>query len=195
MDSQDRSPAPLICHPARPPGAISAVRAACWRAGGTHLAFRFEFEGDMDRLLLPDAGNAARRDGLWEHTCCEAFVASRSGGYAEFNFAPDGSWAAYRFASYRDREQPDPVLPPPVITTQRKPEIFILEAMLSSVAVVGSGAGVRIGLAVVAEETDGRRSYWALAHEKEQPDFHQPGSFLGTLISDTEHSPGKEHAS
>jgi hypothetical protein len=164
-------------------------------AGPASLAFRFELAGEMDRLVLPGTGDATRRDGLWQHTCCEAFVTSRSGGYVELNFASSGDWAAYRFETYRKRQLPDPALPPPVIAANRRPERFVLEARVNMAAIddVDPAAGVGVGLAVVAEETDGRRSYWALRHDRDLPDFHQAGSFLGTPINATRNSPGKAH--
>ena len=35
----------------------------------------------------------------------------------------------------------------------------------------------RFGLAAVIEETNGRRSYWALAHPPGKPDFHHADGF------------------
>ncbi len=40
----------------------------------------------------------------------------------------------------------------------------------------------RLGLSAVIEETDGTKSYWALAHPAEgPPDFHHPDCFALTL--------------
>ena len=196
MAVHHRRPAPLTCHPATPAAAITAVRAAGWPAGDDCLAFRFELEGDLQRLRLPDAGTGSRRDGLWEHTCCEAFVACGTAGYVEFNFAPDGDWAAYRFSAYRERGHPDPAMPPPAIAARREPGRFVLEAKVNIAGIeeLEVAAGTCLGLAVVVEENGAARSYWALGHESDRPDFHAPGTFLHTLAAGTGTSPGKELA-
>jgi hypothetical protein len=36
---------------------------------------------------------------------------------------------------------------------------------------------VGIGLTAVLEQTDGTKSYWALAHPPGKPDFHDPACF------------------
>lgn len=36
----------------------------------------------------------------------------------------------------------------------------------------------KIGLSAVIEETDGTKSYWALAHPDGPPDFHDPACFV-----------------
>ena len=38
-----------------------------------------------------------------------------------------------------------------------------------------------LGLSAVLEEKDGTKSYWALAHMGEKPDFHAPGCFTARL--------------
>jgi hypothetical protein len=38
-------------------------------------------------------------------------------------------------------------------------------------------ASHRLALSAVIEETDGRKSYWALAHPPGTPDFHHPDCF------------------
>ena len=58
--------------------------------------------GEISDLRFPAAVAAARTEGLWRHTCFEAFIRTSPGtAYYEFNFAPSTQWAAYRFRSYR----------------------------------------------------------------------------------------------
>ncbi len=42
-------------------------------------------------------------------------------------------------------------------------------------------ADCEIGISAVIEETDGTKSYWALAHPPGKPDFHHPACFAATL--------------
>src|SRR2546425_12889335 len=64
---------------------------------------RYALEGGSagQRFPAPRRPRVAAR--LWQHTCCEIFIA-RNGlpGYHEYNLAPSGEWAAYAFARYRD---------------------------------------------------------------------------------------------
>jgi hypothetical protein len=39
----------------------------------------------------------------------------------------------------------------------------------------------QLGLSAVLEEKDGTKSYWALAHPGEKPDFHDAGCFAAHL--------------
>jgi hypothetical protein len=39
----------------------------------------------------------------------------------------------------------------------------------------------QLGLSAALEEKDGTKSYWALAHPPEKPDFHMPDCFIGKL--------------
>ena len=68
-----------------------------------------------------------------------------------------------------------------------------LEAPIPDMALksLSSDGVMRLALAAVVEEIDGRLSYWALAHPSGVPDFHHPDSFMlqllvaGTALTDT----------
>lgn len=88
------------------------------------LRLRYVVSGDPTAVHWPPAlaaGEEPHRDGLWRHTCFEAFVAAPAGcgsGYVEYNFAPSGAWAIYRFDGYRQgmRPEPAPVAPRIIVT-------------------------------------------------------------------------------
>jgi hypothetical protein len=66
------------------------------------LVLTYALTGDPTGLRIPPATMPVRADGLWEHTCFEAFVrASTRIGYYELNLAPSTQWAAYRFSDLR----------------------------------------------------------------------------------------------
>lgn len=119
----------------------------------------------------------ATADNLWQHTCCEAFVASPGEGcYREFNLSPSSQWAAYRLTAYRQRDvdfQP-PVAPQ--ISLTHLADGFELDALIAR-ELLPSGEILEIGLSCVIESPDGGKTYWALAHSAEQPDFHLRSSF------------------
>lgn len=177
------SPAPdplleLPCH-TQTPDAFAVSAGAAWVPGGG-LRFTFRLDGDLKRLRLPLPASTARRDGLWRHTCCEAFLAlPGEPAYREFNFSPSGEWAAYAFSAYR-QPLPDDFMPeasPPSIRVGHDAAGLCLEALLAPFWLPGTASGADIGLSVVIETVDGALSCRALRHVAPQPDFHQRESF------------------
>lgn len=168
-------------HPASPCPEIAACEVELTHLddGGLHL--RFSLHGRIARLRVPAPRPAARRDGLWAHTCCEAFIAAPGfPAYREFNLAPSGEWAIYDFSDYRAR-LPDPApLSAPQILLQADDTRLTLEAVLAADS-LPAGAALQIGLSTVVETTDGGLSYWALRHPAERPDFHHRDAFSLTL--------------
>ncbi len=132
----------------------------------------FRASGFDPDLLLP-TGSAGRQDGLWKHTCCEIFADLGQGRYAEFNISPSGAWAAYSFDSYREGMAMVDVHAPEV-SCRSAAGGFELEATLFW----PEWPGVRaLGASAVMETVDGVKTYWALAHPSDKPDFHHPDSF------------------
>ncbi|MFL9841300.1 DOMON-like domain-containing protein [Sphingomonas sp. ST-64] len=164
----------LICHPDTPATAVERV--------SVHLSTTpipgelwCEFHVASNSLLLPPAASPERTDGLWKTTCFELFARPAGGdAYFEFNFSPSFRWAAYSFDGYRSGMQDFPAEDPDIWVTPGPPHFFLaVEAMprLPSVSTA-------IALSAVIEETDGTKSYWALAHPSDKPDFHHPDGFV-----------------
>ncbi|HXW72661.1 MAG TPA: DOMON-like domain-containing protein [Methylocella sp.] len=144
------------------------------------LVLSYSVNGEIGDIRIPPAVAAARSDELWRHTCFEAFIrASLGAGYYEFNLAPSGQWAAYRFDSYRSGMRVATEISAPRIEVQSSRACYRLQALLemdqmSSLRIDGAW---RIGLAAVIEETSQHKSYWALAHPPGKVDFHHSDSF------------------
>jgi len=172
-------------HPASCCPAINAirVRAEFATAGDLHLHYRvFATPGG---LRLPVAQAAGPGDLLWQHTCCEAFMASSdSGAYREFNFSPSGQWAIYDFSDYRQRTALPRPPGPPRLSTHLLDDGFLLQASLPA-ELLPTGPAWQLGLTVVIEAADGSKSYWALAHAADHPDFHCRSSFILNLSHPT----------
>jgi len=144
------------------------------------LAFSYTLSADMDQLMIPCATAHGRVDGLWQHSCFEAFFGMKDcSAYYELNFSPSGQWAAYRFRAYRERRPIEVELSAPAISVEQTADRLTLTAAvrLDQLPALEPGAIIRIGLSAVIEDIDGALSYWALKHPSEQPDFHHPGSF------------------
>ena len=162
--------AALERHFASPCAALARIEASVARRADGSLEVSYRLEGDVDRLRIPARAAPRFADKLWQHTCCELFVADAAGpGYTEFNFSPSGEWAAYRFTQYREGA--------PLAT--RDPQIRVRRgagALTLEARVVARGK-LRVGLSAVVEQTDGTLSYWALRHAPGKPDFHHPDAF------------------
>jgi hypothetical protein len=136
------------------------------------LLLRFELAG-IRELVIPPAKRSGHADGLWRHTCFEAFLRPSAGeGYYELNFSPSTQWAAYCFTGYRTGMQ-NLECAAPLIEVTRDEDNLKLAARISSSCFEGLTENTwRIGLSAVIEETSGRLSYWALRHPPGKPDFH-----------------------
>jgi hypothetical protein len=172
--------AQLICHRDTPGDAVWRITVEVNLVTGTSLGCSYSLHGDLAHVRVPGARTGRRADGLWQHTCFEVFVAAEGDpGYLEFNFSPGLDWAAYRFGAYRDGMTPANLAQAPGLNVRRTPERLDLSA---TVYLAGLGARfaaprLRVALAAVIEEDDGRLSYWALQHPPGNPDFHHPDGF------------------
>lgn len=119
-----------------------------------------------------------RSDKLWETTCFELFI-RRPGNpaYREWNFAPSGGWQAYDFTGYREGMATAGVGAAPYIRLEDNLTWWTFGATIA----VEADGGWEFGLSAVLEEQDGAKSYWALAHPADKPDFHHPDCFVARL--------------
>jgi hypothetical protein len=165
----------LVAHPERPPSAVRLVSAEV-RRDGDELLLTFIVEG-LEHVALPDRAASSRTDGLWKTTCCELFLApTGSDAYFEFNYSPSAQWAAYRFDSYRAGGCDLPLSVVPHVDR----EAACLVEIRQSLSDLPPGP-FQMSLTAVIEETDGTKSYWALAHAPGPPDFHNRATFIATL--------------
>ena len=172
----------LISHPATPPADpafkiwATVDHAGAFGAMATTNIW-FGVSAAADRFVIP-AGEAGRADELWRTTCFEAFLRRHDEeAYREWNFAPSGQWAAYDFTGYREGMTASEIPSPPYIRMEDNLTWWTLGATIA----VDAGGEWHLGLSAVLEEKDGTKSYWALAHGGEKPDFHAPVCFAARL--------------
>ena len=173
----------LLAHPTTPCALVRALRVQAIATSGA-LELRYELEGDLVGLAIPPRAASCRAERLWQHTCFEAFIAGGD-GYVELNFSPSTEWAIYRFSSYRTGMA--------AVEPARAPDIAVSDdgACLSlranvdwpSLAQMHDRPVLRVALAAVVEQADGRLSYWALAHPAGKPDFHHADGFALELAT------------
>jgi predicted GIY-YIG superfamily endonuclease len=170
---------PLSCHPDTPSRFIRQIHVELKFNQPDWVELKFEVHGRIDHLSVPKMVVGTRSDRLWESTCFEMFSRICDyEAYEELNFSPSSKWAAYEFDSYRMGMRAALALDPK-IAVDCSSSILRLTAQ----AALAEGAGPwLLALCAVIEESDGTKSYWALAHPPGgAPDFHHPDCFALTL--------------
>ncbi|MGH9645013.1 MAG: DOMON-like domain-containing protein [Terriglobales bacterium] len=177
MSSIEAHTCSLVPHSSAPASGVRAVGARVVRAPHGMLTLTYSVEGDVSRMRVPPPRPVRRADGLWRHTCLEAFVAPDSGpAYLELNFSPSGEWASYAFSAYRrDMAVAEDIETPAIAVTQGEDGLTV-EASVCITCLRGATA-VRLALAAIVEGSSGSLSYWALEHPPGEPDFHHPRGF------------------
>jgi hypothetical protein len=165
----------LRLHPDSHCAAATRIEADVARPRPGNLILSYVVSGKISDLRWPPVVAPTRADELWRHTCFEAFIrASTGSAYYEFNFSPSTQWAAYQFSGYRSGMRIATEIAAPRIEVRSTAESCTLQAALEF---DGLSRPWRIGLSAVLEETNGRKSYWALAHPPGKADFHHADCF------------------
>lgn len=171
----------LLSHPSTPPSEPLKVWANVEHAASlgsvASTNIWFGIGAPAERFVIPSLAEAARADDLWKTTCFEAFLRiPGTDAYREWNFAPSGEWAAYDFNEYREGRTNSDVQAPYI-----RMEDNMTWWALGATFPVDAEATWALGLSAILEEIDGTKSYWALAHPSDQPDFHAAGCFAAHL--------------
>ncbi|MBM5817424.1 MAG: DOMON-like domain-containing protein [Cyanobacteria bacterium K_Offshore_surface_m2_239] len=191
MVSADGSPlAPEQVHPfvLRPFGA-QASRLGLALGGqvvrqGEALRVVYDLRGEVESVLLPAPSpeGPTRRDGLWEHTCFELFLAAEGmEPYWEVNLAPSGDWNLYRLSGYREGLRPElerEALPFTVARGDGRLALAVDLSLPRELALACRRQPLRLGVTAVLEQPAGALSYWALSHGGTVADFHRRDDFL-----------------
>ena len=170
----------LTAHPSTPNSYVRSLAVQLRAEEPDILVFQYSLVADMSRIRVPLSGTSGRADGLWEHTCFEAFVAAGDApGYHEFNFSPSLDWAAYRFSAYREGMSPAEIGRAPEISVRRSDDGLELTSVvcLGYLAQLRDIRHLRIAPAAVIEDDNGGHSFWGLRHPTGKPDFHHPNGF------------------
>ena len=162
-------PSSLVRHPASDGPAVSL--GVHYERQGDRLWVRFVVEGDVEAVAWPEPKPQGRGDCLWEQTCFEVFVTT-GGGYREFNLSPSGQWASYRFSGYR-AGMDDASEQAMGLRVDLASDMVALDALIDLPPDAGG-----LSLSAVILGCDGSKSFWALTHPSDRPDFHHPASFI-----------------
>lgn len=171
----------LVRHTSTQAPAVRHINVELGPAPDGGLRLRYFLDGDADGIALPPIVAPRQADGLWQHTCFEAFIGGQGAlAYCEFNFSPSTEWAAYGFSAYRSGMAPLAYATPPTVAVSVSADRIALEAVIPLEAMLALPGDdiLHVGLAAVIEDHSGQLSYWALAHRAEKPDFHSPAGFV-----------------
>jgi hypothetical protein len=176
-------------HPDSPCEAVSQISVEPTRLRGGQMKLHYAVELATSGLLIPPPAAPERKDELWRHTCLEVFIRAGTGdNYTEFNFSPSTEWAAYRFRNQRSGMRNIEEIDTPLIEVgvARALEMYVT-LDLSRIPDLPAAEPWRVGVSAIIEETSERKSFWALAHAPDKPDFHHPNSFALHLPSPNLH--------
>lgn len=143
---------------------------------GQTLVFKYDIIDPDGKILIPkpEIEILARQDGLWNHTCFEAFLAiPNSPSYYEFNFSPKSAWNVYKFTNYREPQPP-----------KRSEDFSIKKMDVSGTKFIvqcenhTAFSQFEVSLNAVIEFHDHQKHYFALAHNGGKPDFHLRKNFI-----------------
>jgi len=171
----------LVGHASTPIAVTLSIDARGQLGEPGTVVFRYVLRHGISHVRVPPPTTAERADGLWNHTCFEAFMmAPGAGGYYELNFAPSHQWAAYHFNSYRDGMSAVEFAAPPEISVRRYDDRLEVDAavQLRDLSALQEASRLRLGLSAVVEDENGTLTYWALKHAPGKPDFHAPDGFV-----------------
>ncbi len=164
----------LTCHADTPAPWLRGIQASA-ELTAEGLSIRYLVDADPARLAIAETAPPERVEGLWRHTCLEAFVMGADApAYREFNFSPSGDWQAYGFHSYR---QGGPLAQATAPRIERTTAAELNLHVFLPTQNLPSGPHLRLGLSAVIEAADGSLSYWALRHPPGRPDFHHSDCF------------------
>lgn len=184
----------LVPFPAEAPAVPQRLALDGWiRRHGEQLAVTYRLHDPGQTLTIPPlAPTPQRRDGLWQATCVELFLAlPGQESYRELNLSPSGDWAVYRLEGYRQGLTPDPAWS--ALPLRRKDADAdgnadgsgngngngILELQLDTPLPPELAAAPELEVAITAvlQSRDGTCSYWALLHPGPEADFHRREGF------------------
>ncbi len=147
------------------------------------LELCYRVSGPLHRLRIsPPTQQPRRMRLLWQSTCLECFIGLKgSDTYWEFNFSPAGHWNVYRFDHYRQGMCEEYAFTALAGALNAQAHELQLDRVIDLNRIDMAGEILQIGFSAVVQRVDGAYTYWALAHDGPQPDFHLRSSFIADL--------------
>lgn len=116
-----------------------------------------------------------RRNELWKSTCFEAFIQPKGAKtYWEINLSPEGHWNVYSFDDYRTPSPPKEASKWKLVEFQLKNSSLLGRFR----ADFGTAKKFQAGLCCIIDMPKGEKTYWAIQHSKDKPDYHNNKNFI-----------------
>lgn len=120
-----------------------------------------------------------RQDELWQQTCFELFYGIQgSPKYWEVNITPSGAWNVYAFSSSRTGMRQEEKIKNVASTIYKSSDSIILHCSFDIDKILPKHCIIDVGVSCVVAFKNCEKGYWALAHNKDVPDFHDRSAFL-----------------
>lgn len=169
----------LVSHPSAPSATVRGIKVEMTRPARDRITLAYRLDGDHDAIRWPDRAVSTFAHELWMHTCFEAFIAGEGDFYRELNLSPSTRYAIYDFNGYRGAMR-DAAEREIAIAFDRATATLTAEVAMPALAAVDVW---RVGLTTVVEDVSGAKSFWALAHPRDEPDFHNEAGFVARLAA------------
>jgi hypothetical protein len=151
------------------------------------LTLDFCVTGPMASLLLKsrqevlgqDLKSLERRDELWKTTCFEAFLKPQNQTrYWELNLSCQGQWNVYALSDYRQDLKVETQVENLTDFCFQIDDARLRLRVCWPLDFLSPGPlRFNLGLTAIIETQSGEKSYWALSHHRERPDFHDVKGF------------------
>jgi hypothetical protein len=144
------------------------------------LSISYKLSGPLEEIMIPVlAGNRLRKNGLWEETCFEFFLAPvNSDHYWEFNLSTSGNWNVYRFTSCRQGMREETAFTELPFSVLLYSDFLQLSLEVELERIVPADQPLKTGISAVIKTINGGINFWALTHPGPQPDFHRRDAFI-----------------
>lgn len=149
------------------------------------LKIQFCIDDPESMILLPKRQQILQRShDLWQTTCFECFFSPHAEkNYWELNLDNHGNWNLYRFQEYRNPQPPqeEDIVQNLELEFLKTKSGFEVECFLDLKELNLENKALDVGLACVIEWSNKEKSFYALAHKSEKPDFHNRETFVCNL--------------
>jgi len=164
----------LICHPSTACSVALKMTSDVTYLTNGDLQLRYYLQGSLDKLIIPPLSHSEQKDNLWQHSCFEAFIRLKGErGYYEYNFSPSRKWALYTFTDYRQATTYQPQGSPKIEVIQTAQQLSLSGILPNTILPKNpTNKRIQIALSAVIETKQQQKSYWALHHPSDKPDFH-----------------------
>ena len=153
----------------------------------THIDISFQVTGNIESLQIPAKSlTPSRKDNLWENTCFEVFIAKpERADYWEYNISPSQNWAVFHFTEYRLSKNDELSIGNIDVTTHfTPPNQYTIQSQLPLVEALYA-KNLQVGISTILQDREKTIYYYALAHQRQNPDFHVRDSFTLLLNAQT----------